>query len=121
MPRLVLASTSPYRRELLARLRLPFEVTSPGTDEVALAGEGPADLAQRLAAAKAAAVSRRFPGAWILGSDQVAGLDGMPLGKPGGREQALAQLAAMSGREVVFHTAVCLASDQGQPFAALDT
>jgi septum formation protein len=121
MPRLVLASTSPYRRELLARLRLPFEVASPDTDEAPLAGETPAGLAPRLAAAKAAAVARQFPGAWVLGSDQVAGLDGVALGKPGSREPAIAQLAAMSGREVAFHTAVCLANDQGQQFPALDT
>ncbi len=120
MARLVLASTSPYRRELLARLRLPFEVARPDTDEAPHPGEAPADLAQRLAAAKAAAVAKQFPGAWVLGSDQVAELDGAPLGKPGGRERAIAQLSAMSGREVAFRTAVCLAGE-GSRHSALDT
>ena len=91
--RLVLASTSRYRRELLGRLRLPFDVARPDTDETPLAGEAPAALAARLAEAKAAAVARLAPGAWVLGSDQVAELDGAPLGKPGGREAAIAQLA----------------------------
>ena len=95
--RLVLASTSPYRRELLGRLRLPFDVARPDTDETPLAGEAPAALAARLA-----------PGAWVLGSDQVAELDGAPLGKSGGREAAIAQLASMSGRTIAFHTGVCL-------------
>jgi septum formation protein len=121
MTRLVLASTSPYRRELLARLRLPFEVARPDTDETPLPAETPADLAQRLAAAKAIAVAGRFPGAWVLGSDQVAEVDGTPLGKPGGREAAIAQLAAMSGREVAFRTAICLADAEGNCHTALDT
>jgi septum formation protein len=109
--RLVLASTSRYRRELLERLRLPFDVARPDTDETPLAGEAPAALAARLAEAKAAAVARLAPGAWVLGSDQVAELDGAPLGKPGGREAAIAQLAAMSGRTIAFHTGVCLVRD----------
>jgi septum formation protein len=109
--RLVLASTSRYRRELLGRLRLPFDVARPDTDETPLAGEAPAALAARLAEAKAAAVARLAPGAWVLGSDQVAELDGAPLGKPGGREAAIAQLAAMSGRTIAFHTGVCLVRD----------
>lgn len=121
MPRLVLASTSPYRRELLARLRLPFEVARPGTDETPRPGEAPAALAQRLAAAKSAAVAKQFPGAWVLGSDQVAELDGAPLGKPGSRERAIAQLAAMSGREIAFRTAVCLADAGGRSHSTLDT
>jgi septum formation protein len=119
--RLVLASTSTYRRDLLTRLRLPFEVARPRTDETPLAGEAPAALATRLAGAKAAAVARLHPGAWVLGSDQVAGLDGVPLGKPGGRDAAIAQLASMSGRAVAFHTGVCLLRDGAAPFAALDT
>lgn len=106
--RLILASTSPYRRELLARLRLPFDVARPEVDEVALPGETPPDTARRLAQAKAAAVARREPGAWVIGSDQVAELDGRPLGKPGGREAAIAQLLAMSGRVVRFSTALSL-------------
>lgn len=121
MVRLVLASTSSYRRELLARLRLPFEVARPDTDETPLAGETPVALVQRLAAAKAVAVSSRFPRAWVLGSDQVAEFDGVALGKPGTRERAVAQLAAMSGREIAFHTGVCLADAGGTRLSALDT
>lgn len=104
--RLILASTSPYRRELLARLRLPFDVVRPEVDETAHAGESPATLALRLARAKAAAVALAHPEAWVIGSDQVADLDGVPLGKSGGRDAAIAQLAAMSNRAVVFRTAV---------------
>ena len=121
MPRLILASTSRYRRDLLARLRLAFDVAGPGTDEAALPGEPIAAQARRLAAAKAAAVARQHPDAWVLGSDQVAELDGAALGKPGRREAALAQLGAMSGRSVVFHTAVCLAHADGRRLEALDT
>jgi len=121
MPRLVLASTSPYRRELLARLRLPFDVARPTTDETPLPGEAPMALAGRLAAAKAAAVAAGYPDAWVLGSDQVAELDGMPLGKPGGRERAIAQLQGMRGRTVAFRTGVCLARADGSAFSALDT
>lgn len=117
--RLILASTSPYRRELLARLRLPFETARPEVDETALADESPSQTAQRLAAAKAAAVALREPGAWAIGSDQVAELDGRPLGKPGGREAAIAQLVAMSGCEVLFLTALSLQRD-GIALHALD-
>ena len=104
--RLVLASTSPYRRELLARLRLPFDVVRPEVDETPAPGEPPATLALRLARAKAAAVSAAHPDAWVIGSDQVADLDGVPLGKSGGRAAAIDQLTAMSNRAVVFRTAV---------------
>ncbi len=121
MPRLILASTSRYRRELLARLRLAFDVAGPETDEAHLPGEAPAALARRLAAAKAAAVARSHGDAWVLGSDQVAELEGAALGKPGGREAALAQLGAMSGRCVAFRTAVCLAHADGRRLDALDT
>ena len=107
-PRLVLASTSRYRRELLARLRLPFEVEAPRVDESALAGEGARDTALRLAQAKARAVAEKCPGALVIGSDQVAALEGRHLGKPGGHEAALAQLKAMRGRTVRFHTALAL-------------
>ncbi|MFL6593208.1 MAG: Maf family protein [Luteimonas sp.] len=107
-PRLILASTSRYRRELLERLRLPFEAIAPEVDETPGPGETPAQLARRLAAAKAGAVAARHPGAWVIGSDQVAELDGIALGKPGTREAAVAQLAAMSGRTVVFRTALGL-------------
>lgn len=120
MTPLVLASTSRYRRELLARLGLPFEVDRPDVDESLLAGESPAGTATRLAEAKARAVARRHPRAWVIGSDQVADLDGLALGKAGGREPALAQLQACSGRRVVFHTAVCLLRDGGPASAALD-
>lgn len=121
MPRLVLASTSPYRRELLARLRLPFEAVRPEADETPGPGEPPAALARRLAADKARSVARRAGDAWVLGSDQVAELDGAPLGKPGGPGPARAQLAAMSGREVLFHTALCLAQGDGRLLESQDT
>lgn len=120
MARLLLASTSPYRRELLQRLRLPFDSTSPGVDETPLAGERPVELVQRLARDKAAAVAAGAAGAWVIGSDQVAELDGVALGKPGARERALSQLEAMSGREVRFHTAVALLRHDGTGHAALD-
>ncbi len=103
---LVLGSTSVYRRELLSRLRLPFEVEPPQVDETPRAGEPPAELARRLAAAKAAAVADRHPAAVVIGSDQVADLDGEPLGKPGSHANAVAQLRRMSGRTVVFQTAL---------------
>jgi septum formation protein len=95
-----------YRRELLSRLRVPFTVEPPHVDETPLAGETPAALAGRLAAAKAAAVARRHPQAVVIGSDQVADLEGEPLGKPGNHANALAQLRRMSGRTVVFQTAL---------------
>ena len=103
---LVLGSTSVYRRELLSRLRLPFTVEAPGVDEAALPGEPPVELARRLAAAKAAEVARRHPAAIVIGSDQVAELEGEALGKPGNHANAIAQLRRMSGRTVVFHTAL---------------
>lgn len=106
---LLLASTSRYRAELLARLRLPFEVEAPGTDETPEPGETPPRLAQRLARAKARAVAMRHAGRWALGSDQVPAFDGRVLGKPGGRDAALAQLLACSGKSVTFYTAVALA------------
>jgi septum formation protein len=107
-PPLILGSTSPYRRELLSRLRLPFEVRAPDVDETPRAGEGPAALALRLALAKAHAVARLHPNAVVIGSDQVADLDGQPVGKPGTHERAVAQLRRMSGRSVVFQTAVAV-------------
>ena len=105
-PPLILASTSRYRRELLTRLRIPFEVVSPDVDETPLPGEAPAALAQRLALAKARAVALQRPDAVVIGSDQVADLDGQPIGKPGTHERATAQLRLMRGRSVVFQTAV---------------
>jgi septum formation protein len=108
MPTLILASTSRYRRELLARLRLPFEVVAPGVDETAQAGERPAELAARLSRAKARAVAASHPAAVVIGSDQVCELDGLALGKPGSHERAVAQLQQLSGRRAVFHTSVCV-------------
>lgn len=105
---LVLGSTSPYRRELLQRLRLPFAVQAPGVDESALPGETPAQLADRLALAKARAVAGQHPQAVVIGSDQVADLDGAAIGKPGSHERAVQQLLHMSGREVAFRTAVAV-------------
>jgi septum formation protein len=107
-PPLILGSTSFYRRELLRRLRLPFTVVAPGVDESPLSGEAPAALALRLAMAKARAVAALHPGAVVIGSDQVADLDGEPIGKPGDHERATAQLRRMSGRRVVFQTAVAV-------------
>ena len=105
---LILGSTSVYRRELLERLRLPFTVTSPHVDETPHPGEAPAALAQRLALAKAQAVSARHPAAVVIGSDQVADLDGQALGKPGTHVRAVLQLKKMSGKVVVFQTAVAV-------------
>lgn len=105
---LILASTSTYRRQLLARLGLPFEVVRPETDETPLSGEGPSSLADRLAEAKARSVAQRHPQAWVIGSDQVAEFGGQPLSKPGDFERAADQLAAASGRTLNFHTAVTL-------------
>lgn len=108
-PPLILGSSSRYRRELLQRLRLPFEVMAPDVDEAPLPGEPPAASALRLAQAKAHAVAARRPAAVVIGSDQVADLDGAALGKPGTHERAAAQLRLMSGRRVVFQTAVAVA------------
>lgn len=105
---LVLGSTSRYRRELLGRLGLPFAVESPGVDEAALPGERPGATALRLAEAKARAVAARYADALVIGSDQVADCDGAPIGKPGDRARAIAQLRRLSGRTVVFHTGVAL-------------
>ena len=106
--RLILASSSPYRRALLERLHLPFEVIVPGIDETPLSGETPAQTALRLAEAKAREVARNAPEALIIGSDQVATLDGLQIGKPGNHAAALAQLQLMRGRDVEFHSALCL-------------
>jgi septum formation protein len=111
--RLILGSTSPYRRELLARLGIAFDVERPEVDETPQPGERPAGLAMRLALAKAREVAGRHPEAVVIGSDQVADLDGEPLGKPGDHERAVVQLRRMSGQTVVFQTAVavvCLTS-----------
>lgn len=105
---LILASTSPYRKRLLERLGLPFECVDPRVDETARADETPAALSARLALSKARAVARARPGALVIGSDQVAALEGGIMGKPGNFERASAQLRASAGREVVFHTGVAL-------------
>lgn len=106
MPPIVLASTSAYRRELLGRLRLPFTAVSPDVEELAIEGEAPAAMAARLALAKAGSV--RAEGALVIGSDQVASLDGRLLRKPGTPEVAVEQLVAAQGRTVLFHTAVAV-------------
>ena len=105
---IVLASSSRYRRELLQRLGLPFESWSPDVDESPLPAEPPRETAIRLARAKAEAAARKFPSAWIIGSDQVADLDGRAIGKPGTFERARAQLRDVSGHSVLFHTALCV-------------
>lgn len=107
-PSLVLASTSPYRRMLLERLEIPFLVESPGIDETPRNGECPADLAHRLALAKAEAVAGGHPGSVVIGSDQVCELHGRALGKPGTHERAIEQLLALQGNTATFHTAVAV-------------
>jgi septum formation protein len=110
-PRLILASSSPYRRELLGRLRVPFDVIVPDIDETPLAGETPEATAVRLSIAKARAAAERIADdarALVIGSDQVATFDGRQIGKPGTHEKAVAQLQAMRGRSVEFHSALCL-------------
>ena len=107
-PELILASTSRYRRELLERLRIPFRALSPETDETPLPGEAPAALAERLALAKARALAARFPDAVVIGADQVADVDGSAIGKPGDHARAVEQLRAMSGRTIVFQTALAV-------------
>ncbi|GAB3248121.1 Maf family protein [Chitinimonas naiadis] len=107
-PTLILGSTSRYRRELLSRLGLPFEVAAPDCDETPLPGESAAQTASRLARMKAQSLAERFPAALIIGSDQVALLNGEQLGKPGDYPRAFAQLTAMRGQTIVFHTALAL-------------
>lgn len=106
--KLILASTSPYRRELLGRLGLPFDIANPRVDETPLPGEAPESLALRLAEAKARAVAAEHPEALIIGSDQVATVDGEIYGKPGSHDNAVAQLRTLSGRTVNFFTALCV-------------
>lgn len=107
-PSLILGSTSRYRKELLERLRIPFQVASPGVDETPHAGEVPSDLARRLALAKARAVASLQPEAIVIGSDQVADFNGHCIGKPGTHELAIEQLRVMRGQAVVFHTAIAV-------------
>lgn len=106
--KLILGSTSAYRRELLQRLRVPFGVAAPDVDETPLPNETPLALARRLALSKARAVAQQYPDCVVIGSDQVADLDGEPLGKPGTHERAVAQLQKMRGKTVVFQTAVAV-------------
>jgi septum formation protein len=110
--KLILGSSSPYRRELLSRLRLAFDIARPEVDETALAGETPQQLACRLALAKARDVAQRFPAAVVIGSDQVADLGGSALGKPGNHARATTQLQQMSGKTVIFQTAVAVVCQQ---------
>ena len=112
---LVLASTSRYRRELLARLGVHFRIQAPDIDETARHDEKPHALAERLALAKASAIAKVCPGALVIGSDQVAEVDGRTLGKPGSAEAARAQLAASSGRILLFHTALCVIDTRADP------
>jgi septum formation protein len=122
-PRLILASSSPYRRELLERLRVPFDVAVPAIDETPHAGETPEATASRLAEAKARAVARGLPAdesALVIGSDQVATYDGLQIGKPGTHDKALAQLQAMRGREVLFHSALCLFDSRSDAAQTVD-
>jgi septum formation protein len=110
--KLILASTSKYRKELLSRLGLPFTCVSPEVDEKPLPNETPEQIALRLAEAKALAISKLHPDAWVIGSDQVVDLHGAAMGKPGNHERAMAQLQLLRGETVRFHTAVCLAKGQ---------
>ena len=114
MNTIILASGSRYRRELLGRLGLDFAVHAPDIDEAALPGEKPRDTAVRLARAKAEAIAARFPASVVIGSDQVAELDGAPLGKPGTRENARAQLHRLSAQAARFHTALCVIGSAGR-------
>ena len=110
---LILGSTSRYRRELLERLRIPFQVVAPDVDEAPLPQELPINMAERLALSKAKAVAAQFPLAVVIGSDQVADLNGLGMGKPGTHDKAIAQLRQMRGKTVIFQTAVavvCLAN-----------
>ena len=108
MPRLVLASTSTFRRELLAKLQIPFETASPNCDETPLAGESPQETAERLAQAKAVSIAIDFPNSLIIGSDQVAFIGTRVFGKPGDKATATKQLSRMRGQEIHFHTGLCL-------------
>ncbi|MFJ5445263.1 Maf family nucleotide pyrophosphatase [Methylobacillus methanolivorans] len=118
MQPLILASSSPYRRELLSRLQIPFTVQSPGIDETPMVGEAPEQTALRLAQAKARKVAEAYPAALIIGCDQVATLDGLQLGKPLTHDNAVKQLTLMRGRSVIFHSALCLYNASNQQMQA---
>ena len=118
MQPLILASSSPYRRELLSRLQIPFTVQSPDIDETPMAGEAPEQTALRLAQAKARKVAEAYPAALIIGCDQVATLNGLQLGKPLTHDNAVKQLTFMRGRSVIFHSALCLYNASNQQMQA---
>lgn len=119
-PELVLASTSPFRRELLERLAIDFQCDSPDCDETPVPGESPQAMVQRLAEAKARSVADRYPAALVIGSDQCAELDGKILGKPGGFDTAFEQLKNASGRTVRFHTGLCLINSENRDLQVED-
>ncbi len=119
MPPLILASSSRYRQELLSRLRLPFTVQVPDIDETPNPNEAPEETALRLAQAKAEKIAAGTPGSLVIGSDQVATLDGMQIGKPGNHDNAFKQLQTMRGRRVIFHTALCLIDARAHSAAPL--
>lgn len=106
--RIILASSSPYRKELLSRLQLPFEIVVPDIDETPLSGETPLATAMRLAEQKALSIAKNNVNAIIVGSDQVATMDNIQIGKPGNHHNALAQLKMMRGKQVIFHSALCV-------------
>ena len=109
---LILASSSPYRRELLSRLKIPFISIAPDIDETPTSGEAPRALALRLAQTKARVIAAQYPGHLVIGADQVASLHGNPLGKPGDHTSAQRQLRALSGQAVIFHSAMAVVKDQ---------
>lgn len=120
-PRLILASSSPYRKELLSRLHIPFDVMVPNIDETPHQGETPENTAMRLAKEKARAVADLAPGTLVIGSDQVATMNGEQIGKPGSHAQALMQLQKMRGRSAIFHTALCLCDARDPSAIAVQT
>ncbi len=119
--RIILASSSPYRYEMLARLGMPFTAVSPNVDETPLPNESPTDLALRLSLSKAQAVAQQHHDALIIGSDQVATINGTPIGKPGSFERAQAQLRQLSGQTVEFHSALCVSNGQRHELADVVT
>jgi septum formation protein len=120
-PSLILASTSKYRRELLERLHIPFEVMSPEVDETPLPKESPAELVLRLAQAKAQAIAKQYPETWVIGSDQVADFLGAAIGKPHTHERAMAQLQLMRGETIIFRTGLCLTKGNTVHCTSVDT
>lgn len=114
IPSLILASSSRYRREVLEKLHLPFQCVSPEIDETPLPDESPEQTSLRLAESKARKVAQAYPNALIIGCDQVATVDGLQIGKPGNHDNAVKQLAMLSGKEVIFHSAICLYNSANQ-------